>query len=183
MKQFCSLSYDALISRSEELFTNVCLLLRLWKLSVVKAPCFALPLSWYSADFFLFFWCSASPRISQASLGSAINCFLWDMIRAPLPSVESHLMEGVVTLRPISSHERLTALSLPSPHPPGVSLFLDLPFYHANPRRTPLRLDQTGPARLPWFSINFCKGASHWCLARLSVFKTQNRWRERMLNP
>lgn len=38
-----SLSHDTLISRTEELFTNVCLLLRLWKLSVVKAPCFALP--------------------------------------------------------------------------------------------------------------------------------------------
>lgn len=77
------------------------------------------------------------------------------MIRAPLPSVESHLMEGVVTLTPIRSHERLTALPpfppppTPSPPPPGVSLFLDLPFYHANPRRTALRLDQTGPARLP----------------------------------
>lgn len=74
------------------------------------------------------------------------------MIRAPLPSVESHLMEGVVTLRPIRSHERLTAPpppSTPSSTPPGVSLFLDLPFYHANPRRTALRLDQTGPARLP----------------------------------
>lgn len=61
----------------------------------------------------------------------------------------------------------------PLPPPPGVSLFLDLPFYHANPRCTALRLDQTSPARLPWFSINFGNAASHWCLACLSVFKTQ----------
>lgn len=39
------------------------------------------------------------------------------MIRAPLPSVESHLMEGVVTLRPIRSHERLTAPPQPPPSP------------------------------------------------------------------
>lgn len=66
-----------------------------------------------------------------------------------------------------------SVLSLIPSAPPGVSLFLDLSFYHANPRRTPLRLDQTGPARLPWFSINFCNGAPHLCLACLSAFKTQ----------
>lgn len=36
--------------------------------------------------------------ISQTSVGLAINCFLWDKPQAPLPSVENHLMEGVVTL-------------------------------------------------------------------------------------
>lgn len=36
--------------------------------------------------------------ISQTSVGLAINWFLWDKPQAPLPSVENHLMEGVVTL-------------------------------------------------------------------------------------
>lgn len=36
--------------------------------------------------------------ISKTSVGLAINCFLWDKPQAPLPSVENHLMEGVVTL-------------------------------------------------------------------------------------
>lgn len=127
----CSRSYYTLICAAEEYspsFHQYFPSPQTWKTkSVVKAPCFSapgiVPLRCTSTGhtvliFFSFlFWHSARLRISQTSLGSAINCFLWDMIQAPLPSVESHLMEGVVTLRPIRSHERLTALP-PFPLPP-----------------------------------------------------------------
>lgn len=128
MKYFCSVihitHWFAELKNIDQLFTNFCLPLRLgklkvlWKHRVFQYWCCDSQVHIYrprSADFFFFFWHSARLGISQTSLGSAINCFLWDMIRAPLPSVESHLMEGVVTLRPIRSHERLTALSASPP--------------------------------------------------------------------
>lgn len=123
----CSHSYYTLICTAEEYLPSVHQYFpspQTWKTkSVVKAPCFSAPgigpLGCTSTGhtvliFFLFFSDTLRDSVSQTSLGSAINCFLWDMIRAPLPSVESHLMEGVVTLRPIRSHERLTARAPPS---------------------------------------------------------------------
>lgn len=79
-------------------------------------------------------WHSTRLCVSQTSVGLAINCFLWDKTQAPLPSVENHLMEGVVTLRPISSHDWLTAL----PH-------------HLSPLLSAVCLDQAAPASISDF--------------------------------
>lgn len=59
------------------------------------------------------------------SVGLALNCFLWDQTQAPLLSVEKHLLDEVVTLRLICSHDWLTAfLVLPSSPPVYLSLLL-----------------------------------------------------------
>lgn len=79
-------------------------------------------------------WHRARLCFSQTSVGLAINCFLWDKTRAPLPTVENHLMEGVVTLRPICSHDWLTALPPCVSLPLAVCLYSSVSLlYHFNP--------------------------------------------------
>lgn len=71
--------------------------------------------------------------ISQTSVGLAINCFLWDKPQAPLPSVENHLMEGVVTLGAIFFSFSWLTDSIPSLYLPAflcLSLFLYLHFLY-----------------------------------------------------
>lgn len=135
----------------------------LWKQHVFIRECYGPKVEIYRPDTVQFFaeniWHPARLHISQTSVGLAINCFLWDKIQAPLPSVENHLMEGVVTLRPICSHNWLTAL------PPSLclSLFLYLPFYHSNPLLCGL-FRSNWSCKPPWFSINFRNSTSHCCL-------------------
>lgn len=109
-------------------------------------------------------WHSARLGFSQTSVGLAINCFLWDKTQAPLPSVENHLMEGVVTLRPICSHDWLTALPLPISLPLSVCLFSSISLcYHSNPLLCSLFRSNCSCEHL-WFSINFRNSTSHCCL-------------------
>lgn len=181
----CSCSYYTLICTAEEYspgFHQYFPSPQTWKTkSVVKAPCFLapgiVPLRCTSTGhtvliffFFSFLTLCKTPYFSDLAWLSYKLLFVrHDPSSITLGGKPSHGRSCHLEADPFS---RATD-SAPPPPPPGESLFLDLPFYHANPRRTALRLDQTGPARLPWFSINFSNGASHWCLACLSVFKTQ----------
>lgn len=98
--------------------------------------------------------------IAQTSVGLAINCFLWDKTQAPLPSVENHLMEGVVTLRLISSHDWLTALPLSL----SVCLYSSISFfYHSYPLLCSLFRSNCSCKHL-WFSINSQNRTSRCCL-------------------
>lgn len=100
--------------------------------------------------------------ISQTSVGLAINCFLWDKPQAPLPSVENHLMEGVVTLGAFFFFPSLVtdwqhSLSLS----PCLSLFVSVPLSLSVPPtpHSAVCLDQTAPASISDFqsiSATFC---------------------------
>lgn len=151
-----------------------------WKQHVFIRECYGPQVEIYRPDTVQFFaeniWHPARLRISQTSVGLAINCFLWDKIQAPLPSVENHLMEGVVTLRPICSHNWLTAL------PPPVCLYSSISLSITLAPCSAVCSDQTGPASLPDFqSILETAPLTVVCLS-VSLQNTR-RWRERRLNP
>lgn len=116
--------------------------------------------------------------ISQTSVGLAINCFLWDKPQAPLPSVENHLMEGVVTLGAIFflSHDWLTALPLSISLPFSVCLCSSISiFCPSNPSFCSLFRSNRSCKHL-WFSINFSNGTSVVCLS--VSLQSIHWWRE-----
>lgn len=92
--------------------------------------------------------------ISQTSVGLAINCFLWDKPQAPLPSVENHLMEGVVTLGAIFFFFLVTDWQHSLSLSPCLSLFVSVPLSPFSVPPTPhsaVCLDQTAPASISDF--------------------------------
>ncbi len=159
----------------------------LCKLHVFSRECYGPWVEIYRPDTAQFvaenIWHSPRLAFSQTSVGLAINCFLWDKTQAPLPSVENHLMEGVVTLRPICSHDWLTALPLSCLPPP--SPFVSIPLSPFSITPTPCSavcLDQTAPASISDFqSISGTAPLAVVCLS-VSLQSTHCR-REWKLNP